>query len=140
MEIIAVIVLGLISMLFKKFGDQQEETPPRQRPVSPNQQPQKPKRLDDYARELFEEFQEPQRKKPDPVPVAELNRHARPVRKVETVTENVPLEPSTSRRPSVRQKEVKHSEKSASVLPKNEQELLQAFIFSEVIGPPKSKR
>jgi hypothetical protein len=140
MEIIAVIVLGLISMLFKKFGDQQEETPPRQRPVSPNQQPQKPKRLDEYARELFEEFQEPQRKEPDPVPMVEMKRHARRERKMETVTESVPLESSTSRRPSVRRKEVKHLEKPASVLPTNEQEFLQAFIFSEVIGPPKSKR
>lgn len=140
MEIIAVIVLGLISMLFKKFGDQQEETPPRQRPVSPNQQSQKPKRLEDYARDLFEEFQEPQKRNPEPVRTVEVKRHARQEPTKEPLIQNVPLETSTSRRPIVRVKEVKPTQQSTPILPKNEQELLQAFIFSEVIGPPKSKR
>ncbi|MFC4411079.1 hypothetical protein ACFOZY_11685 [Chungangia koreensis] len=140
MEIIAVIVLGLISLLFKKFGDQQEETPPRQRPVSPNQQSRQPKRLDDYARKLFEEFQEPQRRSPEPIRTIEVKQPARQELTMEPVTENVPVETSTSRRATVRVKEAKRTVKSTSILPKNEQELLQGFIFSEVIGPPKSKR
>lgn len=139
MEIIVVILLGLVSLLFKKFENRQEETPPSQRPASPNQPSQMPRRLQDYTRELFDEFQDPKERKPKPNTV-EVKKPTYPEPKMEPVMERVPFETAPSRASSVRRQPTKKSKQPAAVLPANGQELLQAFIFSEVIGRPKSKR
>jgi len=140
MEIIGLIVLGLISMLFNKLGNRQEETPPRQQPVRPNQQPNRPKRLEDYAKDLFEEFQEPQRRNPEPNRPVETRIPPRIEPKKAPVQEKVQVDVESSRRQPIRRAASKKMEQPSSVLPSTQQELLQAFIFSEVIGPPKSKR
>lgn len=139
MELIILIILGLVSMLFNKLGSRQEETPRQQRPVSSGPSSQIPKKLEDFTRELFEEFQEPERKNTEPMRQVEVRKPVSRSQKPEPSIEKVPEEVS-SRRPAAIRTTRKSVEKKVDIFPDNEQDLLQAFIFSEVIGPPKSKR
>lgn len=153
MEIIGVILFAVISLLFNKLGNKQEQNPKQQRPIPQKPHLSIPKRLEDVAKELFDEFEEPERRTPIPVRPERTKRPVEPLpsdsvqkREVQLAT---PIEEHQRKGSSERysaltkaipRKDTKINESEPALFPRNNKEFLQAFIFSEVIGPPKSKR
>lgn len=145
--------MAILSLLFKSKSDNNKKNPSKpftERPMS-EQNPKK--RLEDYAKEIFGEFQNvdedrPIRRQPQPTPVAPQPVRSTMVEKQthkerpKKVVVEVPKEKSTGRFSTHNKKPNQPvvKVKNHSLLPQDDQELLRAIIFSEVIGPPKSKR
>ncbi|MBD7983116.1 hypothetical protein H9649_00875 [Sporosarcina sp. Sa2YVA2] len=161
-------VIGIISMLFK--GKKPEEAQKQQRPGQPSAQPVKPdpmRKLKEMSQEMYKEIQrEFQTEIEEPpsrqVPQAPQPRHeaARPaVTRAETRMPAKPREKAPAAgRPSVERSSTRESTHRGrlsahgakhvwaepvehhEMVPKNERDLIKGIIFSEILGPPKSKQ
>ncbi|HEX5564614.1 MAG TPA: hypothetical protein VFX34_06615 [Sporosarcina sp.] len=163
MEILIFVALGIISMLFK--GKKPEEAPKTQR-RQPNAQtgaPDPMRKLKEMTQEMYKEIQrefqteidEPpsrQSSRPEsaqtlslPQKAKEMERRDRtrefPVQK-ETKQERSSKRETHRGRLSVHQGSLvlKEPVENHEMIPTNEQDLIKGIIFSEILGPPKSKQ
>ena len=139
--LIPVIIVALLSFLFKnkKEPDKKRvEKPVNSTPMRKTVSENPFKELGDFAKQFTSERQQERKTKPPVVKeapvVAKMEREhkrdqgvARTSGRLSTHQENAPLRPKST--PVV-----------SSILPSNEDELIRAIIFSEVLAPPKSKR
>ena len=141
------IIIAVVSSLFSK-GKQKEqptkqmppfsnqEVPREWSPVEPQQQRPKVKSLEDFANEVFGQLNE--KVEPKKQVVREVKEE--PVRPV--VQEFVRKERTSTRpelgatRPIVQQAK----KSSFNVVPQTQQQLMQAIVTSEILGPPKAKQ
>lgn len=113
-----------------------QEVPREWSPVEPKQERPKVKTLEDFANEVFGQLNE--KVEPKKQVVRELKRE--PVRPV--VQEVVKKERTSTRpelgasRPLVQQAK----RKPFNVVPRTQQQLMQAIVTSEILGPPKAKQ
>ena len=146
--LIIAIIIAVISSLFSK--DKKKEKPTKQMPPfsnqevprewtpveQPKQQRPKVKSLEDFANEVFGQLNE--KSEPKKQPVYEVKEE--PVQPV--VQEVVKKERSFTRpelgatRPIVQQAK----KSSFNVVPQTQQQLMQAIVTSEILGPPKAKQ
>ena len=141
------IIIAVVSSLFSK-GKQKEqptkqmppfsnqEVPREWSPVEPKQERPKVKTLEDFANEVF----------------GQLNQKVEPKKQVVREVEIPPVQPvvrevlkkeRTSTRPELGASRpiVQQAKKSSfNVVPKTQQQLMQAIVTSEVLGPPKAKQ
>lgn len=141
------IIIAVVSSLFSK-GKQKEqptkqmppfsnqEVPREWSPVEPKQERPKVKTLEDFANEVFGQLNE--KVEPKKQVVREVKEE--PVRPV--VQEFVRKERTSTRpelgatRPIVQQAK----KSSFNVVPQTQQQLMQAIVTSEILGPPKAKQ
>ena len=141
------IIIAVVSSLFSK-GKQKEqptkqmppfsnqEVPREWSPVEPKQERPKVKTLEDFANEVFGQLNE--KMEPKKQVVREVKEE--PVRPV--VQEFVRKERTSTRpelgatRPIVQQAK----KSSFNVVPQTQQQLMQAIVTSEILGPPKAKQ
>ena len=113
-----------------------QEVPREWSPVEPQQQRPKVKSLEDFANEVFGQLNE--KTEPKKQVVREVKEE--PVRPV--VQEFVRKERTSTRpelgatRPIVQQAK----KSSFNVVPQTQQQLMQAIVTSEILGPPKAKQ
>mgnify|MGYP003549218332 CR=1 FL=1 len=113
-----------------------QEVPREWSPVEPKQQRPKVKSLEDFANEVFGQLNE--KVEPKKQVVREVKEE--PVRPV--VQEFVRKERTSTRpelgatRPIVQQAK----KSSFNVVPQTQQQLMQAIVTSEILGPPKAKQ
>ena len=113
-----------------------QEVPREWSPVEPQQQRPKVKSLEDFANEVFGQLNE--KVEPKKQVVREVKEE--PVRPV--VQEFVRKERTSTRpelgatRPIVQQAK----KSSFNVVPQTQQQLMQAIVTSEILGPPKAKQ
>ena len=145
--LIMMIIIAVVSSLFSK-GKQKEqptkqmppfsnqEVPREWSPVEPKQERPKVKTLEDFANEVFGQLNE--KVEPKKQVVREVKEE--PVRPV--VQEFVRKERTSTRpelgatRPIVQQAK----KSSFNVVPQTQQQLMQAIVTSEILGPPKAKQ
>lgn len=133
--LIMMIILGLISSFFNK-----KEAPKKKRPAMPPfnnppaapsaEQTNRPKSLEDFANEIFGQLNDKTKAAPPVQAPVEVVPAAPPV--VQERTSRPPLE----ERPLVK----KLKQESIQVVPKNQQQVMQAVVMAEVLGKPKAKR
>ncbi len=165
-QIIILIVIGLLSTLFGKKGKDGPEDGKPQRRQEPRSAPTEPrkslpaeqtdpfKRLKEITGDIYREIQQEQQK-PAGEPTAakpEVILQAPPAKRpVRQTVERKTEEPArrSSREPSSRGGRLSaHNAESAMPERKShaalditdEQDILKGIIFSEILGPPKSKR
>ena len=113
-----------------------QEVPREWSPVEPQQQRPKVKSLEDFANEVFGQINE--KTEPKKQVVREVKEE--PVRPV--VQEFVRKERTSTRpelgatRPIVQQAK----KSSFNVVPQTQQQLMQAIVTSEILGPPKARQ
>lgn len=163
MEILIFIVLGIISMIFK--GKKPEDAPKTQkRQPNPQTNSSDPMRkLKEMTQEMYKEIQrefqteidEPPSRQPSerqPAPAVTTPSKAKVAesrgRLIEAPVHVDMIHDRTSKREPHRgrlsahqgtlitKEPVKHNE----MIPKNENDLIKGIIFSEILGPPKSKQ
>lgn len=147
--IIMIIVFAISSLLNKNKEQSKKQTKPmppfssqpapRKQDVQPTQQ-NRPKTLEDFANEVFGQLNEKAKPfiqkaeqplevpLPKPEPVQEVVERKKIVEKPRMATE----------RPLVRQLE--QQTEGLQVVPQNNKELMQAFVMSEILGPPKARK
>ncbi|ARK26094.1 hypothetical protein SporoP37_16365 [Sporosarcina sp. P37] len=168
--IILVIMLAMGSLFGKKKDDEKQKQPPkrqpnRQWPAQPTQrelkektEPQrtnaapaeKPRSLKELSKNLFEdiqkEFQDLQQETQEPTvktqaPQSEIF-YAEPKKPVTTVS--APRQERQKGRGRLNaQQSVMHEEEQIlqeDLIPRTSQQILQGIVYSEILGPPKSKR
>lgn len=145
--LIMMIIIAVVSSLFSKGKQKEQPTkqmppfsnqkvPQERSPVEPKQERPKVKTLEDFANEVFGQLNE--KMEPKKQVVRELKRE--PVRPV--VQEVVKKERTSTRpelgasRPLVQQAK----RKPFNVVPRTQQQLMQAIVTSEILGPPKAKQ
>lgn len=158
-QIIIFIIMGLIAVFFKNKSDQDKKEP-RKPFSSPTKNGQTSKRLEDYSKEIFGDFRETENKRSEQrqsttTPVFETietykslepkrKREQRKIEEISIEVKEVPAVPNQSKtgRFSTHNKGNAPIRKvrNEQLLPQDESELLRAIVFSEIIGPPKSKR
>ena len=168
-QIIMLVVIGIVSMLFK--GKKPEEAQKQQqRQRQPSTQPAKPdpmRKLKEMSQEMYKEIQRefqteieeppsrqaPQVAQPQPVaarpavPRAETRVPAKP-REKSPAAARPSVERSATREGSHRGRLSAHGAKHVwaesiehhDLVPQNERDLIKGIIFSEIMGPPKSKQ
>ena len=145
--LIMMIIIAVVSSLFSK-GKQKEqptkqmppfsnqEVPQKWSPVEPKQERPKVKTLEDFANEVFGQLNE--KVEPKKQVVREVKEE--PVR---PVVKEVVRKERTSTRPELgatRPIVQKAKKSSLNVVPKTQQQLMQAIVMSEILAPPKAKR
>ncbi|MGG0657551.1 hypothetical protein [Rummeliibacillus pycnus] len=146
--IIIIIISSIIGYFLKNKDEKASKTPP---PI--NRQPQRvgPKKLEQTMRKMEEYtktvFQDIEKKIPES---DELKKKATQLAKLEQPVEQEMVErierkpskrnsiPQTSAKITVSQKG--NTDSAGFHFPKNPEELAQAFVMAEILGPPKSKR
>ena len=145
--LIMMIIIAVVSSLFSK-GKQKEqptkqmppfsnqEVPREWSPVEPKQERPKVKTLEDFANEVF----------------GQLNEKTEPKKQVVREVKEEPVQPvvrefvkkeRTSTRPELGASRpiLQQAKKSSfNVVPKTQQQLMQAIVTSEILGPPKAKQ
>lgn len=169
-QLIILAIIGIISAIFGKKKEQpstKERKPAMTRPDQPAT-PDPMRKLKEMSKELFEEiereFQLPDDEEPPsrqtpksaPAPAKPASqpkvtispkRETAPVVKVKdkldlaTTRDKTSVEPHQGRLSAHQGKQVwsppvEHHE----MIPKNEEDLIKGIIFSEILGPPKSKQ
>ena len=142
------IIIAVISMLFSNKNKKNEkptkqmppfsnqEVPREWSPIEPKQERPKVKTLEDFANEVFGQLNE--KLEPKKQVVHEVKEE--PVQPV--VQEAVKKERTFTRpelgatRPIVQQAK----RASFNVVPQTQQQLMQAIVTSEILGPPKAKQ
>lgn len=164
-SLIILVVMGIISMLFK--GKKTGEEPKTQTKQSTTQSgaPDPMRKLKEMTQEMYKEIQReyqtemnepPSRQssenKPVPAPAVSLPSRAKEVEQRDNANEfpirvDKRLERSTKREPhrgrlSVHQGSMisKEPVEYHEMVPTSEQDLIKGIIFSEILGPPKSKQ
>jgi len=148
--IIIIIISSIIGYFLKNKGEEASETPP---PVNRRMQRVEPKKLEQTMRRKLDEvtktvLHDIEKKTPKP---DELKKQAtQMLGKVEQPVEKKIFERAertATDRSAIMQTAVKKSvpkkESTTSTgftFPKNSNELAQAFVMAEILGPPKSKR
>ena len=146
--LIMMIIIAVISSVLGKGKKKDEptkqmppfsnqEVPRQSKPVEqPKQQRPKVKSLEDFANEVF----------------GQLNEKTEPKRQVVREVKEEPVQPvvrevvkkeRTSTRPELGAKRpiVQQAKKSSfNVVPQTQQQLMQAIVTSEILGPPKAKQ
>ena len=162
-SLILLVVMGIISMLFK--GKKPEEAPKTQKkqPTAQTGSQTPMRKLKEMSQEMYKELQRefqteidepPSRQSSErtPAPVVTLPAQERkserretsrpvPVREEKAQTRVSNREPhrgrlSVHQGSLVTQKPVEHNE----LIPQTQQDLIKGIIFSEILGPPKSKQ
>ncbi|MGN7388528.1 hypothetical protein [Sporosarcina sp. SAFN-015] len=165
--LIIAIAMGLISMFFKgkKSDEPEKKSQPKRPPASqgPSEQPDPIRKLKEMSREMYKEIQrefqteidEPPSRQPSerqPAPAVTTPFKAKVAesrgRLIEAPVHVDMIHDRTSKREPHRgrlsahqgtlitKEPVKHNE----MIPKNENDLIKGIIFSEILGPPKSKQ
>lgn len=155
------IIFIIMLVLGSLFGKKTKEPPKRtERPPAP-QPKQGQKTFKDLSKDIFQEiqkeFQEMQKDlqpqeapQPEKLPKIEIPQQPEPVAKPVPKAVQRPERPSTdrSRQGSAARERVIAQQKSddpfeigkEELLPTDQRELLKGIIFSEILGPPKSKQ
>ena len=141
------IIIAVVSSLFSK-GKQKEqptkqmppfsnqEVPREWSPVEPKQERPKVKTLEDFANEVFGQLNEKVEPKKQVVREVEIPP-VRPVVKEVVKKERTSTRPELgASRPIVQ----KAKKSSFNVVPQTQQQLMQAIVTSEILGPPKAKQ
>ncbi|MDN4607057.1 hypothetical protein [Sporosarcina highlanderae] len=160
-------VLGLISMIFK--GKKPGEPPKTQnrRPSAQSQQPQWPsakpdthtqdpmRRLKEISQEMYKEIQREFQTEIDEPPSRQTEPAAMPKK---VVGQAKPIEAPVSFQRKEREKKSETNAhrgrlsthqgdfvwekpvENSNMIPRDEQDLIKGIIFSEILGPPKSKQ
>ena len=144
------IVLGLISSFFGKKDEQKKKTknmPPFSNPKVPEKptpartQTDRPRSLEDFANEIFGQLNEKRVETVEPklAPVDIVQQqYIEPVKQTrEEMKRPVSTRPSLEERPLVKKLQ---QEQAFNVVPKNQKQLMQAIVMSEILGKPKAKR
>lgn len=165
-SLIPLIIMLIVGSLFKGKKDKGPSDTEQTKPFMPRQEhserPNDPvKKLKEISREMYRELQQemqreaepPQNRPVTPPPVAVPVRPIvekptpspiRETQKNQTRSTRIPRsERRTSRGQSASEKNIVTPTKSintANLLPKSEEDLIKGVIFSEIFGPPKSKR
>lgn len=163
MEILIFVVLGIISMLFR--GKKPEDAPKTQKrqQTAQTDSPDPMRKLKEMTQEMYKEIQRefqtevdepPSRQSPErkPAPAVSLPSKAKeaesrvqvkefPVHTDKKNDRTSKREPHRGRLSAhqgtlVSKEPVKHTE----MIPTSEQDLIKGIIFSEILGPPKSKQ
>ncbi|GEN84345.1 hypothetical protein SLU01_26570 [Sporosarcina luteola] len=163
MEILILVVFGIISMLFK--GKKTGEAPKTEtkRPPAQTEVPDPLRKLKEMSQEMYKEIQrefqteieEPPSRQSPPVtqaPVVTVPRETPKVDRPETSRQTRPTKEKKQDRSSAREthrgrlsahqgkpvweKPVENHE----LIPRSDQDLIKGIIFSEILGPPKSKQ
>lgn len=163
MEILIFVVLGIISMLFK--GKKPEEAPKTQKrqPTGQTGTPDPMRKLKEMTQEMYKEIQRefqteidepPSRQSSErkPIPSISMPAQAKETERREVAKEfpahtekkkdRTPKREPHRGRLSVHQgslvmkEPVEHHE----MIPTSDQDLIKGIIFSEILGPPKSKQ
>ncbi|MGN7476625.1 hypothetical protein ACTHOQ_02125 [Solibacillus silvestris] len=153
--LIIMIVMIIISSLFGKGKEQQKkeskqmppfssQPAPRKQEAKPKTETKRPKRLEDFANEVFGQLNEKAKtviKEPEPhIPKQEERPVSEPVKPAaERRGDNSNRgSRSLTERPIVAM--AKRDSEAFQVVPSNQRELMQAIIMTEVLGPPKANR
>ena len=157
--IIVMIILGIISSLFsqnKKEKQKQKPMPPFSGQPStktselPKTEERRPRSLEDFAKEVFQQLNEKENPIPKQVeekqPTVELPSTSKKEEVSKPDVSNRPVfnENRTSNRSFLAKgREIRDSIKQreiGNVVPTNKEALIQAIIASEIIGPPKARQ
>ena len=162
MEILIFIVLGIISMLFK--GKKPEDAPKTQKRQQTAQTGSSDpmRKLKEMSQEMYRELQRefqteidepPSRQSSErtPAPVTSLPSEAQKVERRDTARTSLPHEEKKQTRQSTRETNRGRlsahqgnvaAQKSSDndMIPSTQQDLIKGIIFSEILGPPKSKQ
>lgn len=145
--IIMMIVIFIISSIFKGKKQGQEKPKHQMPPFSNQKMPQQPAKasenekpaarsLEDFANEVFGELNKKQQAKPTSF---ERPKSITNPPEIEIAVKEGRQKPQTTVRPLVQQL-TKQNDAAFSVVPKSRQDLMQAVVMAEVLGPPKSKQ
>ncbi|MFS0575265.1 hypothetical protein AB1K83_06515 [Sporosarcina sp. 179-K 3D1 HS] len=162
------IVLLIISLIVGSFlnGSKAKKEPPKTgaKPFTaagkvepPARQPDDPlKKLKELSRDMYREIQKELQTEDNEPPSRQLAptqpKKAPPVPTPEVVAARAVSEPPAVTKPSLEQhrgrlsahggrvQPISSSERSMDLFPTKEEDLLKGIIFSEILGPPKSKR
>lgn len=153
MEGIAIFIVMMILGSLFKGKKEPEEKPSKTKPFMPQQsQPKQQtplKKLREASEEMFKEIQqeirretEQQKKAIDQHPV-----HSVPVQS-QVKSTPIKVEQTASRKESIKSRKTTRKKieqpqtaiTQTDLLPRNEEDLMKGIIFSEILGPPKSKR
>ncbi len=113
-----------------------QEVPREWSPVEPKQERPKVKTLEDFANEVFGQLNE--KVEPKKQVVREVKEEP-----VQPVVQEVVKKERTSTRPELGATRpiVQQAKKSSfNVVPQTQQQLMQAIVTSEILGPPKAKQ
>ena len=113
-----------------------QEVPREWSPVEPKQERPKVKTLEDFANEVFGQLNE--KMEPKKQAVREVKEEP-----VQPVVREVVKKERTSTRPELGASRpiVQQAKKSSlNVVPRTQQQLMQAIVTSEILGPPKAKQ
>lgn len=163
-SIITFIVILLIGSLFggKKNKKQTEQKQAKPFTAQPNEEPSPFKKLKEMSQEMYRELQqemqqetEPERKQQPtvvrrsevftppaaPAPVAVSRPTERSRQSTRKTRDQLTTNHRRTRQQARKTKEtVVTVSKTESLLPKTEEDIMKGIIFSEIFGPPKSKR
>lgn len=164
MEILIFIVLGIISMLFK--GKKPEEAPRTQKKQQTAQTGSSDpmRKLKEMSQEMYRELQREFQTEIDEPPsrqsserttapvTTSLPSEVQKVERRDTASTSLPYEEKKQTRQSTRETNrgrlsahqgnvaVKKSSGHNEMIPSTQQDLIKGIIFSEILGPPKSKQ
>lgn len=160
--LIIMIILGIVSSLFKKSKAEEKNKPttsmppfssqpaPRQRAeAKPEPQRQQSSRtnqsrsLEDFANEVFGKLNDRQKPEVRSTQREALGSRMEPVREVvekEVAKVEAVHNPRSLRERPIVQMIKQQEAKSLNVVPKTQHELMQAIVMSEILGSPKSKQ
>lgn len=163
-------VIGIISMLFKGKKPEEAQKQQQQRQRQPSSHPAKPdpmRKLKEMSQEMYKEIQrefqteieEPPSRQAPQAPQARPEAARPAVARAETRMPAKPREKAPAAgRPSVERSSTRESTHRGrlsahgakhvwaervehhEMVPQNERDLIKGIIFSEILGPPKSKQ
>ncbi|MFC5604046.1 hypothetical protein [Sporosarcina koreensis] len=160
--LIIAIAMGLISMFFrgKKSDEPQKKTQPKQSPGQsqwPSSQPETHdplRKLKEMSREMYKEVQREFQMEIDEPPSRQSEPAVMPKKvAIQEKPKEVPM--SFQRKEREKKSSTNHSGRLSThqgnpvwekpieqhpMIPQNEQDLIKGIIFSEILGPPKSKQ
>lgn len=147
-SLIPFIIMLILGSLFKGKGKKpsEDERQPKPSTAQRKEQDNPLKKLKEMSRDLYKEIQqelEQETKKTEQRPVV-IPKTV--VQKVEAKAEPIkPIEKKRrveTHRDEVKRQKVRKPSKvaNASIVPKSSDDIMKGIIFSEIIGPPKSRR
>lgn len=149
--IIMIIVFAISSLLNKNKEQSKKQSKPmppfssqpapRKQDVQPTQ-PNRPKTLEDFANEVFGQLNEKAKPLIQKVeqPLEVQLPKSEPVQEVVERKKLVEKPRFTTERPLVEKLKQQSESDGLQVVPQNNKELMQAFVMSEILGPPKARR
>ncbi|MCM3637369.1 hypothetical protein M3152_06500 [Sporosarcina luteola] len=163
MEILIFVVLGIISMLFKGKKPEDATKTQRRQPTAQTGSPDPMRKLKEMTQEMYKDIQRefqteidepPSRQSLErkPPQVISLPSEVKEVKRRDGA-KTVPVHAEKHDRTSTREKThrgrlsahqdsviSRESVENHEMIPTSEQDLIKGIIFSEILGPPKSKQ